>query len=54
MKKLIPMAICYDFDGTLAFGNMQEHGFVNKLQILHIPIQSYYKDVDRNVPILLL
>ena len=33
MKKLIPMAICYDFDGTLAFGNMQEHGFVNKLQM---------------------
>lgn len=33
MKKLIPMAICYDFDGTLAFGNMQEYGFVKKLQM---------------------
>lgn len=33
MKKLIPMAICYDFDGTLAFGNMQEYGFIEKLQM---------------------
>lgn len=24
-KKLIPMAICYDFDGTLSPGNMQEY-----------------------------
>lgn len=27
-KKLIPMAIAYDFDGTLADGNMQEHQFL--------------------------
>ena len=27
-KKLIPMAIAYDFDGTLAAGNMQEYDFV--------------------------
>jgi phosphoserine phosphatase len=27
-KKLIPMTIAYDFDGTLADGNMQEHQFL--------------------------
>jgi len=25
---LVPMAICYDFDGTLAQGNMQEYDFI--------------------------
>lgn len=30
-KDLIPMAICYDFDGTLAPGNMQEYGFIRSL-----------------------
>jgi hypothetical protein len=29
--KLVPMAICYDFDGTLAPGNMQEHNFLPSL-----------------------
>lgn len=33
MKTLIPMAICYDFDGTLASGSMQEYGFIKKLQM---------------------
>lgn len=32
-KNLIPMAICYDFDGTLSPGNMQEYGFVKKLGV---------------------
>lgn len=32
-QKLIPMAICYDFDGTLASGSMQEYGFIKKLQM---------------------
>src|SRR5689334_1197863 len=27
-KKLTRFAIAYDFDGTLAPGNMQEHGFI--------------------------
>lgn len=31
VKSFIPMAICYDFDGTLSPGNMQEYGFVKKL-----------------------
>lgn len=37
MKKKNPyqvkMAICYDFDGTLAPGNMQEYGFIEKLNM---------------------
>jgi len=28
MKKLVPFAIAYDFDGTLAPGNMQERDFI--------------------------
>lgn len=32
-KKLIPMAICYDFDGTLSPGNMQEYGFIKELGV---------------------
>jgi len=32
-RKLIRIAIAYDFDGTLAPGNMQEHSFIPKLGI---------------------
>ncbi len=32
-KTLIQIAIAYDFDGTLAPGNMQEHSFIPKLGI---------------------
>ena len=32
-KKHIPMAIAYDFDGTLAPGNMQEHQFFPEIGI---------------------
>ena len=32
-KKLIPMAICYDFDGTLSPRSMQEYGFIRALGI---------------------
>ena len=32
-KKLIPMAISYDFDGTLAPGNMQEFDFIPALNM---------------------
>ena len=30
-KKLIPVAICYDFDGTLSPGNMQDYDFMKSL-----------------------
>ena len=30
-KKLTPMAICYDFDGTLSPGCMQEYGFIREM-----------------------
>jgi hypothetical protein len=30
-KKQIPLAICYDFDGTLAPGNMQERDFIPEI-----------------------
>ena len=33
MKKLVNLALCYDFDGTLAAGNMQEYGFIKNLGI---------------------
>ena len=33
MSALLPMAICYDFDGTLAPGNMQEHNFLPALGV---------------------
>jgi len=32
-KKLIPMAICYDFDGTLAPGYMQEYDFIPAISV---------------------
>lgn len=33
-KKQIRMAVCYDFDGTLAPGNMQEYDFIPALHML--------------------
>ena len=32
-KFLFKVAICYDFDGTLAYGNMQEYDFMSNLKI---------------------
>lgn len=34
MRHYIEVAICYDFDGTLAAGNMQEYGFLKSLGVL--------------------
>ena len=33
MTKKLNVALGYDFDGTLAAGNMQEYGFLKKLNI---------------------
>lgn len=33
MTKKFPAAICYDFDGTLSPGNMQEYEFMDKLGV---------------------
>lgn len=44
MKKIVmKAAICYDFDGTLAPGNMQEYGFMRALKTTP---QSFWKKSD--------
>lgn len=42
-KKLIPMAISYDFDGTLAPGNMQEYDFI---PALNMRSRQFWTSVD--------
>jgi len=42
-KKLIPMAIAYDFDGTLAPGNMQEYDFIPALNMVS---KEFWRSVD--------
>lgn len=42
-KSLIKVAICYDFDGTLAPGNMQEYGFMKTLKTTP---KSFWKKSD--------
>lgn len=42
-KSLIKVAICYDFDGTLAPGNMQEYGFMKALKTTP---QSFWNKSD--------
>jgi phosphoserine phosphatase len=42
-KKLIPLAISYDFDGTLAPGNMQEFDFVPALGMSK---KAFWKEVE--------
>lgn len=42
-KKLIPMAISYDFDGTLAPGNMQEYDFI---PALNMRSKQFWKSVN--------
>lgn len=42
-KRLIRMAIAYDFDGTLAPGNMQEYDFIPALNMVS---QEFWKSVN--------
>ena len=42
-KTVLKAAICYDFDGTLAPGNMQEYGFMRALKTTP---QSFWKKSD--------
>ena len=43
-KKLIPLAIAYDFDGTLTPGNMQEHSFIPNLGVSKKKFWSMVKE----------
>lgn len=43
-KKLIPLAIAYDFDGTLAPGNMQEYDFIPALKMKS---KEFWTDVKK-------
>jgi len=43
-RKLIPIAIAYDFDGTLAPGNMQEYDF---LPALNIKSKAFWAEVKQ-------
>ena len=42
-RKLAPFAIAYDFDGTLAPGNMQEYDFVPAIGMTS---KAFWKEVD--------
>lgn len=41
-RALIPLALAYDFDGTLAPGNMQEHSF---LPAVKVPKKTFWTEV---------
>ncbi|SCY65669.1 HAD family hydrolase [Desulfoluna spongiiphila] len=43
MSKSIPMAIAYDFDGTLSPGNMQEYDFIPRLKVAS---RDFWAEVD--------
>ncbi|MBP3546798.1 MAG: haloacid dehalogenase-like hydrolase [Alphaproteobacteria bacterium] len=44
MKKYVDVALIYDFDGTLAAGNMQEYGF---LKMLNIAPEIFWSKCDK-------
>ncbi len=45
-QKRVSMAIVYDFDGTLAPGNMQEHHFIPKIKIKK---EKFWREADELV-----
>lgn len=45
MKSKIKIAICYDFDGTLSPGNMQEHSL---LPDLNLDTEKFWKEVKEH------
>lgn len=47
-RKLILLAIAYDFDGTLAPGNMQEYDFIPSLKMLSTRFWKSVDEVARN------
>ncbi|MEI6376155.1 MAG: HAD family hydrolase [bacterium] len=47
-RKLTRMAIAYDFDGTLAPGNMQEHSFIPELKLSIKDFWSEVKQIAKN------
>lgn len=47
-RKYTTIAIAYDFDGTLAPGNMQEHSFIPKLGINHKAFWEEAKKLARD------
>lgn len=47
-RALIPVAICYDFDGTLAPGNMQEREFIPNIGMNR---KSFWEEVKRRAKI---
>lgn len=46
-RRLIPLAIAYDFDGTLAPGNMQEHDFIPAIKMTTKRFWEEVKDLSK-------
>ena len=44
VQQTIPMAIIYDFDGTLAPGNMQEHQFIPDVEMT---VEGFWDEVSK-------
>lgn len=43
-RQLVPLAISYDFDGTLAPGNMQEHSFIPEIGM---SVKKFWSEVSK-------